>query len=267
MTQEEFDKVLERHQHWLKEDCKGWENMQANLHFQDLSNLKLSSVNLRGAILYNTDLHNVSLRNADLSYTYLDNANLQGADLSNANLCLARLNSANLNNANMCHTDLHMANLKGATLCNASMCDANLYFAFLSFADLKNTNLHRTNLYCANLNEAENIPFIPLACPSEGAFIGWKKRDCYLIKLKIPASAKRSSATTEKCRCSKAKVLGIYNLDGTKANIISIKNTDYAYCEYVVGEMVYPDSFDTNRWNEYSSGIHFFVHKEQALNY
>ena len=31
MTQEELDKIVEQHQHWLKEDCEGWEDMRANL--------------------------------------------------------------------------------------------------------------------------------------------------------------------------------------------------------------------------------------------
>ena len=37
MTQEELDKIVEQHQHWLKEDCEGWEDMKA-----DLSGAKLS---------------------------------------------------------------------------------------------------------------------------------------------------------------------------------------------------------------------------------
>ena len=36
---------------------------------------------------------------------------------------------------------------------------------------------------------------------------------------------------------------------------------------YVVGEMVYPDSFDENRWNECSHGIHFFINKQNAIDY
>ena len=31
MTQEELDKIVEQHQHWLKEDCDGWEDMRAYL--------------------------------------------------------------------------------------------------------------------------------------------------------------------------------------------------------------------------------------------
>ena len=30
MTQEELDKIVDRHQHWLKEDCEGCGEMRAN---------------------------------------------------------------------------------------------------------------------------------------------------------------------------------------------------------------------------------------------
>ena len=37
--------------------------------------------------------------------------------------------------------------------------------------------------------------------------------------------------------------------------------------EYKVGEMVYPDRFDDNRWDECSNGIHFFITKQEAIDY
>ena len=46
MTQEELNKIVEQHQHWLKEDCEGWEDMKANLR-----GANLSRANLRGADL------------------------------------------------------------------------------------------------------------------------------------------------------------------------------------------------------------------------
>ena len=36
---------------------------------------------------------------------------------------------------------------------------------------------------------------------------------------------------------------------------------------YKVGEVVYVDNFDNDRWNECSNGIHFFLNKENAINY
>ena len=179
-------------------------------------------------------------------------ANLSRVDLSGANLRYANLGWANLKYANLSGADFIYANLSGA----------NLRYANLSGADLRGANL------CdADFRDAKNIPYIQLACPSDGSFIGWKKVKDVLIKLEIPADAKRSSATTNKCRCEKAKVLGFYDLNSTELNIDKIINYVFHTCEYRKGEMVYPDYFDENRWNEYSHGIHFFVNKQDAINY
>lgn len=145
--------------------------------------------------------------------------------------------------------------------------DADLRGANLLGADLRDADLRG-----AYLCGAKEVPFLPLACPSDGAFIAWKKtrhkgETPYLIKLEIPEDAKRSSATSEKCRCDKAKVLGIYNLDGTDAGITEILNTNKVPTLYKVGEMVLPDSWDDNRWNECSHGIHFFIDKQSAIDY
>ena len=128
-------------------------------------------------------------------------------------------------------------------------------------------NLVGANLFGANLDGAINIPFVPFACPSDGAFIGWKTVKNCLVMLEIPEDARRCSCTSQKCRCDKAKVLGIMKLD-TKECVSEIKNTSYSPAvTYVVGEMVYPDSFDENRWNECSHGIHFFINKQNAIDY
>ena len=128
-------------------------------------------------------------------------------------------------------------------------------------ADLRGADLRYADLRCA-----DNIPLIPFSCPSDGAFIGWKKVKGKLIKLLIPEDAKRQSSTGWKCRCDKAKVLEITDLDGSNP-ISEITSTQYAECTYKVGEIVYPDSFDDNRLEECSHGIHFFINKQQAIDY
>ena len=138
--------------------------------------------------------------------------------------------------------------------------------ADLSGADLFGSYLRGADLSDADLRGAYNIPFIPLSCPSDGEFIGWKKVSKKLVRLLIPSDARRSSSTSSKCRCDKAKVLEITDLDGNNP-VASVTNYNCVVTEYVVGEMVYPDSFDENRWNECSHGIHFFINKQEAINY
>ena len=120
----------------------------------------------------------------------------------------------------------------------------------------------------AYFNECINMPYTPMACPSEGAFTAWKTVEGRLIKLQIPEDALRSSATTRKCRSNKAKVLGIYDFYG---NLLDVKEiVSYSFgkeTHYKVGEMVYPDRFDEDRYNECSNGIHFFINRQDAVNY
>ena len=192
---------------------------------------------------------------------------LAKANLAGACLAVADLTGADLTGADLTGADISWAELADAILIGAKLEDANLKGAILTGADLNEADITGANINWANLNGAKNIPYIPLSCPSEGAFTGWKKvNNEYLVKLQIPEDARRCSATTRKCRCDKAMVLDITSLDGEK-HYDEVTNNNYNGTIYKVGEMVYPDSFDENRWRECSHGIHFFVNKEDAINY
>ena len=244
MNAEELKEVLERHLHWLKEDCEEWRDMRADLY----------GANLRGANLREANLCGADLRGADLY-----GANLREANLYGANLCGANLREADLYGATLYEVTLYEANLRGANLR-----EADLYGATLYEANLRGANLREADLYGANL---------PIACPDTGAFIGWKKVDIVgrnakaIVKLMIPEDAKRSSATTRKCRCDKAKVLEIQSFVGeplTQERVVS--NYDSKF-EYIAGEEVSVCDFDEDRWNECSTGIHFFITRQEAVDY
>ena len=55
-TEEELKKIIENHQHWLKEDCAGWENMRANLKDANLKGANLDGANLEDAYLDGANL-------------------------------------------------------------------------------------------------------------------------------------------------------------------------------------------------------------------
>ena len=174
----------------------------------------------------------------------------------------ADLRSADLRSAYLRGADLSSAYLRGADLSSADLRSANL-----SGADLSSAYLRSADLSSADLRSAKNLPYLPFACPSDGAFIGWKKVDGKLVKLLIPEDARRCSATSQKCRCDKAQVLAITDTDGNN-HIDEVLNTSQdADLLYKVGETVYPDEFTDNRWDECSHGIHFFINKQDAINY
>ena len=198
--------------------------------------------------------HGADLCGADLSRTDLSEANLSGANLYQTNLSGANLSGANL----------YQTNLSGATLSWT-----NLYQTNLSRANLSGANLYQTNLNEANLSGAntDNALFISLQCPEEGSFIAWKRCGKHIVKLQVTETAKRSSATSRKCRCSEALVLDIQKEDGSPSGLAEIKsNYDPAFI-YRIGEVARVDEFDEDRWDECSAGIHFFITREEAVNY
>ena len=207
MTQEELNKIVEQHQHWLKEGCDGWEDMKA-----DLGGANLREADLRGADLGGADLREANLREADLG-----GANLRGANLSEADL-------------------------RGAK-----------------------------NIDSVTYNE--HTSFFALQCPETGAFTAWKKAivagqgGACIVELLVPSEAKRSSATSRKCRVSKAKVLSIKSIDGKEDFDKAIAQYDNSFV-YEVGQFVEPkNGFGEDRWVECDAGIHCFITRKEAENY
>ena len=186
----------------------------------------------------------------------LRGADLCGADLSDADLRNANLSGGNLRNANLCGANLCCANLSDADLRGADLCGADLRGADLRGA--KNTDKTAWDAYTA---------FYPLQCPETGSFIGYKKAAGKIVMLEICADAKRSSATSRKCRCSKAKVLSITHLDGSDSGLTEVRSNYSKEFVYRVGETVEVPDFDENRWNECAAGIHFFITRDEAVKY
>ena len=175
--------------------------------------------------------------------------------------------------------DEHLLWLNGeggsrADLRNADLSNADLFGANLRGADLFGANLRDANLSNANLREASidqmmwNIytVFYPLQCPESGSYIGYKKASGLVVELEIPADARRSSATSRKCRASKAKVLSITDINGNPAGGQVKSNYDPDFV-YTIGETVEVSDFDDDRWNECSTGIHHFITRAEAVIY
>ena len=174
--------------------------------------------------------------------------------------------------------------------CDFSKCDMkNITFKGCSFYDCDFRNAELPPFFHPNTMEGcVNVPYMPMACPEEGEFIGYKIasserrlsnfqsliRPYYnigpanvLVTLKIPADARRSSAGGRKCRCDKAKVIGLefFGKGFEDANVAYSKFDDRF--EYRVGEEISVPFFNENRWNECSTGIHFFINRKEALQY
>lgn len=233
--------IFKEHQHWLKQDCDGWQKMKADLSYANLGNVDLSNANLMFANLHRAYLYKVNLFSTIL----------YGADLSEALLA---------------NVDLRYANLMGANLENIK-CDE-----YVKFGDtnVRGANLSRACLKCSlaglvNLDETED--------PAKGyrtgkiltePIIGYKKCKndngrAILVTLEIPRGAIVFSINGSKCRTNKAKVIAI---DGANRAI-----SYYKYMTYYVGDEFTIYDFDCQYNIECGEGIHFFLTKEEAKDY
>ena len=238
------------------------------------------SITVQEAVKQKVSLAYADLRNFNLGYANLDNIDLSHADLTHAIfygavMGFAKLNDANLEGAILTNASLEYSDLRGADLMKADLSRTDLHYSNLNNANLLNAVLHSTILDDANVDNI--ITNYPLNLP-DGEFIAWKKvrglyNENYIIKLKILADSKRSRATSNKCRCDKALVLEIQDLDGNKLDLTEVSNTNEMwlcprpYTTYKVGEIVYADKWDENRFNECTHGIHFFLDRVKAVNY
>jgi len=165
---------------------------------------------------------------------------------------------ASLRGADLWNADLQGADLQGADLWNADLQGANL-----QGANLQGANLRGADLRCADLQGAMDIDLCiaQTRILPEGDIIGYKKcMNDVIVKLKIPANAKRSHAFGRKCRAEFAEVLEIFGAE----TAVSAYNRRTIY---KVGEIVRPDKWSDDWRNECDSGIHFFITKIEAENY
>ena len=268
MTQEELDKIIERHQHWIKEDCEGWENMKANLSGADLRGANLYESNLRSANLSGANLRGADLYEANLSGAKLSWANLSGADLYEANLSGAKLRGANLyeanlRGANLSRTDLSGANLSGANLswANLSRTDlswANLSGANLYGADLRGADLSGANLYEANLREDDRFRLGQILTEP---LTGYKKtNEGVVITAEIPAGAIVFCINGIKCRTNRAKITDMAGYD------VLHSQYDNSF-EYHLGQEIEIKDFNLMYSVECASGFHFFRTRNEAEEY
>jgi hypothetical protein len=232
---------------------------RANLRGADLSGADLGEANLRRANLSGANLREANLRRANLRGADLSGADLRGADLSGADLRGADLREADLRGADLGEADLGEADLGEADLSGANLREADLRGADLSEADLGE----------ADLGEGKEAATLPMfwILPEEGAFIGWKAIPGYILKLEIPAAAKRTSNLTgRKCRAEFVNVLEIFNEeDGSPAPDDTEGHSWWSPATvYKKGATVDADGFDDDIRIECAQGIHFFITRKEA---
>lgn len=206
-------------------------------------------------VLRNCVISNINASHQDLRYVQFIDCVFIKCDFVACNFTKAVFTGCRLvGDVSFVHCDLQEVNL----------CDANLYTCkFILCCGLETAIVNDKTLY-----------YRP-QCPMNGSFIGYKGAWCYdpelhirpvLVTLEIPADAHRSSATTRKCRCDKAIVLDAYTLSNGQQlpNTVPIHSAYDGCFVYTIGQTLQVVDCNTNRWDECSTGIHFFMEEEDA---
>lgn len=297
----DIKEALELHQKWLKLEEGG---QRAYFLCEDLRGVDFSGYDISGISFAGSNLERQVFENKPIDNCYFTNANLKHARFINCEIAHTQFTDAYTFDTSFksvvfrqiaFYTDLSQAffenctfincifdyqNLSGTVFdsCTFDKCDftnANMRNIWLIKCKLTDCSFEAANLIGARIEKCQFKDIkvdactqgYCLVCPEEGPFIGYKKCGGLIVKLLITKDALRSSATTRKCRCSKAKVLSITYQDGSDAGIVEVpSNYDYNFV-YKVGKIVEVPTFDKNRWEECAEGIHFFVTREEAVNY
>lgn len=211
----------------------------------------------------------------DLKERELEPMDLSGWDLTEVDFTLSSFQDVVLSGADFTGSSVENALFDGCPMKGASFRNANLKTASFRYCDMRQCDIRGADLFGAVLEYAdltgiisdEGTKWFRLHCPEKGAFLGYKK--CFnnrLVQLLIPADAKRTSATLPSCRCSKAKVLTIKSFDFKEEydEAWSLVDEDFIYKK---GEWVEVKDFNEDRWQDSTTGIHFWLTREEAEAY
>ena len=201
-------------------------------------------------------LRNVIITNCDINYCRLSEVNSFHSSIAGSTFVRSEIIISENVNSNRCYgRDIY----------------CNFYDSYVHNFIFENNDRIITTV----TKNCLNAPYYSLSCPSHGSFIGWKKvYSCdepeiqMIAKLLIPEDAERLSGAGNKCRCNKAKVLEIQTLDGELKNDLICYSLYNPHFLYKVGETVTAEKpFNKDRWEVCSSGIHFFIDRQSAVDY
>ena len=217
-----------------------------------------NQLNMKHSVFTGLDLSGWDMTGLDLSRSTFDGCNLNGTDFS----------GSKLDNVAFYNNDLRNMKLNG---CLARGCS-------FRFQDMTGIDLSGANIYASVLEDAvnqdkviydEKTRWYEMSCPEFGKpFIAWKCcTDLRVVMMLVPADAKRCMATMETGRVSKVKVLSIKSIDEKESYTWAQSTVDSDFY-YEVGKWLEPaNGFQEDRWKDSSPGIHFFLDRQQCVDY
>lgn len=212
-------------------------------------------LDFREVVIEGVDLSGLDLSGIDFSWATFVDVVFAGSRFVGS--CLEHVKCTNVDFAS---SDMTRSSLVGGDFrgCN------------LSRTNCDGTNFTASQLEGANLEgliDTDSTIHFRNHCPQDCYIFGYKK--CFnnrMVKLLIPKNAKRCSSTTNACRCERARVVAITDMDGNGSYKEAVSFVDENFI-YRLGEMAVADSYHEDRWLDSSHGIHFWMTFEEALGY
>ena len=265
LSHKDFDAIVASHKEWLQNHSKGkcarFENVKISFKFEN--------IDLTQAVFDNVSMRYVCVENVKFDCAEFTDCDLEGSSFENCTFKHTDLGMNKLSNADFTDCDLTDACVQSTNFQEVYFINVNFTNVDANGTDFRNADFD--NCKFENMRYDECTAGFALACPETGAFTAYKKarlynRDNCIVQLEVPADALRSSATTRKCRVSKAKVVAVYDENGKSIQKNAYSNHTKSFV-YRIGQMIEVKNFDKDRWHECAPGIHCFITKKEAELY
>lgn len=214
-----------------------------------------------------------------LDYTEVQfrDMDLSGWDMSNLILYKSTFERCNLNGTIMDNCDADHMTFYECDVRNLKLTNSKARAVSFRYHDMEGIDISGSNIYASVLEDAHNqdkviindeTRWYKMTCPEEGPFIAWKCcTDLRVVQMLVPADAKRCMATLETGRVSKVKVLSIKSIDESESFDWAQSTVDQDFY-YEKGKWLEPaNGFQEDRWKDSSPGIHFFMERQQCVDY
>lgn len=278
----------------------------ANLEGANLEGANFTGATLCKTNLSNVRAAYAIFKSARLQYCIAIISDMDESDFSNAVLSHSLLNGTSFIKSNFTGTACYRSSFVGcnfgrANMTLAKMCGTNLTAANFTEAVLKDTDFELSDLYDATFYHNLSMEY-RFGKILDKPITGYKKvnKDASvkinaeikrftfpaLVTLEIPKGSIVFSINGNKCRTNKAKVVDIeYMVDTDEYlhNVIPENEEEYVMVSeinekparsihdhnflYVKGQEIEVNNFDLQYNVECGSGIHFFLTKEEAINF
>lgn len=278
MTQDEVNEIVKEHEQWVK--SYGKQGKCADFFGKRLEKIHFINKSLQSAIFDQCVLVDCLFSKCVATDTSFYKAKIEGTTFDKCMLCGASFYYAFITQCYFQNVNLFQSYMSHSRMSETKFFCSDLTSIDFTVCGIRNCSAEQSNFSGSRIGDnnfkeihaSNRTAFYDICCPEEGAFVGFKKALCYgievIVKLLITENAKRSSACSRKCRASEVKVLGIYDLDRNERPKDTIASSYWKYdFHYKVGETISVDDFNEDRWNECSTGIHFFLTFDEAARF